>query len=293
MTMQSLPDATLVLAQAEGSMLASMFGPRWADRQKLDSQGRIFLNFDPYCFENILSFFMGKLIEHPDRPAPLPVIKSEAQAQFVALVEYLGIKDFMGLADSQDADATACADYAEVFRFNQTRGMVLSQSLEASATSSDPQGSVSFASPAMQPGTLHYIKCTIISPRSGGYCGGWLFLGITQLVAPQMDAEQHATSFGWSQDRGYAQGTSCAGPPLAPGYKNGDELIIKVDLTQGVRVMSLRSLQDPVVYKVDLHTTCHSPFYFFFSAVKYNIGSGRGVTLQLSAATAEDRHLFE
>ena len=292
--MQSLPDSTLVFAQAEGSMLASMFGARWADRHKLDSQGRVFLNFDPYCFEKILSFLMGKLIEHPDRPAPLPVIKSEAKAQFVALVEYLGIKDCMGLADSHDADTTACADYAERFRFNQTRGMVLSQQgLEASTTSLDPQGSVCFASPAMQPGTLHYIKCTIISARSGGHCGGWLFLGITQLVAPEMDAEQHATSFGWSQDRGYAQGTSCAGPPFAPGYNNGDELIIKVDLTQDVRVMSLRSLQDPVVYKIDLHTICHSPFYFFFSAVKYNIGSGNGVAVQLSAATVEDRHLFD
>ena len=300
MTTQSIAGFMFVVAQVEGSVLASMFGPRWADRQKLDSQGRIFLNFDSYCFEKILSFFMGKLIEHPDRPAPLPVIKPEAKAQFVALVEYLGIKDFMGIENSHDADATAGAGCAEDFHFNQTFGMTLSQEgRRACAVARNGQDSTSFASPAMQRGTLHFIKCCIIKRRSKNRYSDWLFLGITQLCAPRNDAEKDVTSFGWTEDCEYSQGVF-AHPPSTPAYEEGDTLIFKVDMTQDVGVLSMRCLEKSKLYRMEIQTVHKNPFYFFVGAVNFTVASinqatatdAGGVIVQLSATTPEDRQHF-
>ena len=291
-------------------MLASMFGLRWAGRQKLDNQGRIFLNFDPYCFKKILSFFMGKLIEHPGRPAPLPIIRPEAKAQFAALAEYLGIKEFMGIEQSHAADATAGADCSGNFCLDQALGMRLHwhpQGCMASVDGRQLERGVCFASPAMLRGTLQFIKCSIISRKSPGSHGDWLFLGITQLVAPQMDVEQNVTSFGWSLECGYSQGKPVPGPPSAPAFEEGDKLIIKVDMTQAVGVLSLRCLGKSEEYRIDIQTVCSSPFYLFFGAVNFDavalnrrragLPSGpthvQGVTVQVSATTPKDRRDFQ
>ncbi len=200
--------------QAEDSMLAKMFGPRWAGRQKLDNQGRIFLNFDPYCFEQLLSFLMSKLIEHPEQPAPPPVIRPEAQAKFAQLVEYLGMKDFMEGTDQTEAARSAALHVMGDFTFTKTLGMAFSQDgHRADAVGMGGQGNVSIASPAMHYGSMHYIKCSIISCKAGD----WLFLGITQLSQPKKDAESEATSFGWSTGCDFAQGTPVS--PCVPAWQ--------------------------------------------------------------------------
>lgn len=33
-----------------------MFSGRWEDRLERDSEGRVFLDYNPYCFEKILDF---------------------------------------------------------------------------------------------------------------------------------------------------------------------------------------------------------------------------------------------
>ena len=83
--------------QAKGSVLAAKFSGRWECKHQLDEQGYIFVEYDPYCFNKILAFLRSKAIEHPDYPAPTPVIASEHEAQFNQLVSYLGLKDFVGL----------------------------------------------------------------------------------------------------------------------------------------------------------------------------------------------------
>ena len=82
--------------QAKGSVLASKFNGRWEAKHQVDSQGQIFLDYDPYCFKQVLAYLRSKAIERPDRPAPQPVIAPDSQAQYLALLQYLGLEEFMG-----------------------------------------------------------------------------------------------------------------------------------------------------------------------------------------------------
>ena len=148
-------------------MLATWCGPLWADKHKLDSQGRIFLDCDPYCFERMVSLLRCKLIEHPDRPAPQPVIREESQAGFETLVEYLGLGELMTIS---------------TFTFSKVIATKLSD-LGCVAEAID-EDNVAFATPAMQPGTVHYIKCSIIYLKPVA----WMFLGVTQLSEPKKGA---------------------------------------------------------------------------------------------------------
>ncbi|KAL0018874.1 hypothetical protein WJX79_009640 [Trebouxia sp. C0005] len=84
------------LTQAKDSLLASKFNGRWEARHQLDNQGQIFLDYDPYCFKQVLAYLRSKAIERPDRPAPQPIIAPESQAQFNALLQFLGLEVFMG-----------------------------------------------------------------------------------------------------------------------------------------------------------------------------------------------------
>ena len=82
--------------QAKGSVLASKFNGRWEAKHQVDSQGQIFLDYDPYCFKQVLAYLRSKAIERPDRPAPQPIIAPDSQAQYLALQQYLGLEEFMG-----------------------------------------------------------------------------------------------------------------------------------------------------------------------------------------------------
>ena len=272
--------------QAEDSVLAKMFGPRWAGRQKLDNQGRIFLNFDPYCFEQLLSFLMSKLIEHPEQPAPPPVIRPEAQAKFAQLVEYLGMKDFMQGTDQTDAAESAPLHVMDDFTFTKTVGMTFSQDgHRADAVGMGGQGNVSIASPAMHYGSMHYIKCCISCKA-----GEWLFLGITQLSQPRKDSEREATSFGWSTCCDFAQGKqvsheSLDQSPFAPAWQQGDEAIFQVDLTHGEAMLSMWCKR---IFRINISNVAKVPFYFQFGAAN----TDSQVSVVLSATTSADRQHF-
>lgn len=266
--------------QAEDSLLAKMFGPRWAGRQKLDNQGRIFLNYDPYCFEQLLSFLMSKLIEHPEQPTPLPVIKAEAQAKFAQLVGYLGVKEFLEGTGRPDAAGSAALHVMVDFTFTKTLGMAISQDgHRADAAGLGGQENVSFASPAMHDGSVQYIKCSIVSCKARE----WLFLGITQLSEPEKDAEREATSWGWSTLSEFAQGESMS--EYVPAWQQGDEAIFKIDLTSGERVLFMWCRR---LFRINIRNVAKAPFYFHFGAAN----KASTVSVSLCATTAADRQHF-
>lgn len=249
-----------LMLQVPGSMLATWFGPLWADKHKLDSQGRIFLNCDPYCFEKILSFLRCKLIEHPDRPAPQPVVRGESQGDFETLVEYLGLDELM-------TNTT--------FTFSKVIAAALTESgCMAEAIDKD---SVSFAAPAMQPGSVHYLKCNIIFHNPIA----WMFMGVTQLSEPTKDAEVEASSFGWSTSRQYHAGKWDVTP--VPGWQTGDEVIFKVDLSVGM--LSVWSSRQSCVFQVGMSSVIRAPVSFYFGGV-------RGSKVRLSPACMQDRLHF-
>ena len=84
------------VVQAEDSLLAIKFSGRWEDNHMLDSDGRIFLDWDPNCFRHILSFMRAKAIQHPDYPTQQPIIPTDMQAPFRALVRFLSMEGYMG-----------------------------------------------------------------------------------------------------------------------------------------------------------------------------------------------------
>ena len=137
--------------------------------------------------------------------------------------------------------------------------------------------SVSFASPAMQPGAIYYIKCSIVFHNPAG----WMFLGVTQLSEPRKDAEVEASSHGWSTASQY-----CAGKHAVtsfPGWQTGDEVIFKVDLSADM--LSVRSSQQSSVFHLGLSDVVHAPFSFHF-------GGAKGSKVRLLAADMQDRLHF-
>ncbi|DBA75868.1 hypothetical protein WJX77_008075 [Trebouxia sp. C0004] len=150
------------LTQAKDSLLASKFNGRWEARHQLDNQGQIFLDYDPYCFKQVLAYLRSKAIERPDRPAPQPVIAPESQAQFYALLQFLGLEEFMGRHFFFDKCSTGASmtDIRTVLQKHTAAGIDESCLL----------------APAMPYGKVYHIKCHIES-----YDGQGLFFGLTHL----------------------------------------------------------------------------------------------------------------
>merc|ERR1712113_1342296 len=78
---------TLVQA-GEGSMLAAMFSGNWDKGHKRDSQGRVFIDANPSCFDMLLTVLRLKGIDAPDRGTPVPKVAEDRKAEFEALVKY-------------------------------------------------------------------------------------------------------------------------------------------------------------------------------------------------------------
>jgi len=75
-------------------MLAILFSGSWEEGQPRDSQGRPFLDVDPYIFGKILSYLRQKRIEGPESLAPMPVVDADKQAEFRAVANYYGLAEW-------------------------------------------------------------------------------------------------------------------------------------------------------------------------------------------------------
>lgn len=267
---QRMSTRRAVLVQAPRSMLAICFGPTWARHHKLDFQGHIVLDCEPYCFQQILSFLTHKLCEQPDKPAPQPIIQQESKADFEALVDYLQLKEYMALT---------VAD----FYFAKAAGMSLTQGGHVAKACGFAKACM--AAPSMQPGRLYYIKCCISQLMRNA----WIFLGVTQLSEPKTNVELDVTSFGWSSFSQYSAGnwrTADAESCFAARWQEGDVVVFKVDFMEDVGVLSAWCARFPHLLSTKLSSTAKNPYFFHFGAACTG-------TVQLLAATQEDREHFQ
>ena len=251
-------------------MLAICFGSTWAGHHKVDEQGHTVLDLDPYCFEQILSFLTCKIGEQPSTPAPHPIIQPESEADYEMLVDYLQLKEYMALT---------VADFC----FNKTIGMSLTKGGHVAEASG--RENACFAAPAMQSGCLYYIKCCISRLRPKA----WIFLGVTQLSEPKRNVETDASSYGWSTFSQYCAGnwrSNDETSDFAPEWKEGDEVVCKVDMIRDIGVLSAWCARFPHPLSVSLRSTSRDPFFF-------HVGAAREGTVQLLAATKTDREHFE
>ncbi|KAL0035277.1 hypothetical protein WJX79_009892 [Trebouxia sp. C0005] len=85
------------LTQAKGSSLAARFSGRWKQSLDRDAQGRVCLDFDPYCFQIILTYLRARCMDSTlGRITPSPAVTLEKEHEYQGLIKYLGLEDYMG-----------------------------------------------------------------------------------------------------------------------------------------------------------------------------------------------------
>ena len=201
--------------QAKGSLLAFKFNGRWEQKHQTDNRDQIFLDYDPYCFKQVLAYLRSKAIERPDRPAPQPTIAPECQAQFNALLQFLGLEEFLGRHFYFDkcSAGSSMTDIRTVLQKHSTAGIDESCLL----------------APAMQVGKVHHVKCSL-----DAYDGQGVFFGLTQSqdLSPQTQALA-----GWS--------TTDSGSSILKhgdwhqksewtGFQQGDVIMFRIDLVSSM-----------------------------------------------------------
>lgn len=88
------------LTQVEGSHLAVMFSGRWEDCLDHDSNGRIFLDFDPYSFQQVLTTLRCRPFDLASSVAPPEaIITPDKLHAYKCLVDYLGLEGVCGIED--------------------------------------------------------------------------------------------------------------------------------------------------------------------------------------------------
>lgn len=88
----TLPRSTL--CAIEGSNLSQMFSDKFIPNIPRDSEGRLYIDFNPQCFSIIVDYLRNRKLR-PD--APVPVIPSAHQESMELLAEALKLKPFMSV----------------------------------------------------------------------------------------------------------------------------------------------------------------------------------------------------
>lgn len=246
-------------------MLALMFGPRHAASLNRDSHGHIFLDFDPDSFVQILSYLRS--IEHPDRPAPAPVVQPGSQSTFTNLVYYLGLEDFVGL-----------------IRFDKASAISMNISKDGHAAKgciTKHVDSQCFAAPAMQRGAVYYLRCTIshFTPSSQ------MYMGIAQPSESTATSRKYTTSSGWNSTHTIRRGYENDSPP--PGWCSGDELVFKFDLADDKGLLSVWSNKSQQLHHIKLSCDCDAekPYFFHFATTQHN-------AIRLEPTSEQDQQVF-
>ncbi len=90
--------------QAKGSSLAARFSGRWEQCLDRDAQGRVFLDFDPYCFQIVLTYLRARWMDNTlGRITPSPSMTGEKEYKYQGLIKYLGLEDYMGYSQARFA----------------------------------------------------------------------------------------------------------------------------------------------------------------------------------------------
>lgn len=208
-----------------------MFDGSSEAKHQLDSQGRIFLDYDPYCFKQILTYLRSKAIEGTDSPAIHPTIAPASQAQFDSLLQFLGLEAHMG----RHFYFVKCSTGASM---TDLRSVLQKHTVAGS-------DETCLLAPAMQAGQVYHVKYHVES-----YDGQGLFIGLTQSadLSPQAPALAGWSSTGtghsvlkhgdWQQKAYWT------------GFVEGDKVLFKADLGSGMLHMHCPRL--PRAFSVSL-----------------------------------------
>ena len=180
-----------------------MFSGRWEQSLDHDSHGRIFLDFEPYCFKQILTSLRCRRLQMgQEEKVSAPVVEQGMQQPYACLVEYLGLKDVLGqCVSTHDAKTCDGLNFALASKhFLVHKAMVEGQWTERAEVQLDAfysgrcpprHAAWVMAGPNMRPGQVYYLKMQCKRKPS--------FIGIAKDGQCQQDCPS-ATAFGWSHD---------------------------------------------------------------------------------------------
>jgi len=81
------------LTQLEGTPLAALFSGRWENQFLRDTNGRIFLDVNPSCFQSIVDYLNELKISPPDDPPDPPVVEKDDEVFLRRLLTMFGIQE--------------------------------------------------------------------------------------------------------------------------------------------------------------------------------------------------------
>ncbi len=194
-----------------------------------DDQGRIFLDFDPYCFQQILFYLRSCTNRSSARDTvALPNIDPDKQEAFRDLVKFLLLEDFMGISSSMSCAAlkfTSAHSEARISNEGQTASIIAGSEGPRSILVGPMTSKVCF------------MKCKINCLKA------WGFIGIADNINVQGDTNYSLPiSYGWGRtNQHYSKGSWVQGASPVVSWSNGDWVLIKVDFL--ARRLSMRSTQ--------------------------------------------------
>ena len=259
--------------QIEGSLLASMFSGRWEQSLDHDSQGRIFLDFEPYCFQQILtSLRCRQLRAEVEEKTAAPPVEPATEDAYNCLVDYLGLGEALGPCLSAESTTPS-----EGLRMAHTSNHVLVQR----AMVDGQWAEMATFSPEFGPDT-HHSPFVMVGPRM--ISGQVYFLKISSTqplaflgIAKEGDCSHNVpkdTGYGWSYSQNtYAMPHCCwSGGQSKPvptltvgGFRH---VIIQVDLITGHLIcISLSAPQTGYKTKVPMSSAAHQSYMFRFNCL--------------------------
>lgn len=228
-------------------MLAAMFSDCWIGSHKRDQTGRIFLDYNPQCFERLLRCLRSMAINPSLHHTMQPSIDKEHRADWYILLAYLGMLECMGLHAVEDMRFTTSLE-ANI----DTDGRLM----EANPFK---EGQCRVA-PSMCMGQVHYIKLKILT-------SAWIVLEVDQFAASGGE-DTRDTCSGWSSgchDIASHQAHWRGGRRSLSEHvhrQSGDNVVMKVDLVMKTISLWSRSCPCPCVLPLNC-TDLESPFTLF------------------------------
>mmetsp|Transcript_13709 Transcript_13709/g.17860 ORF Transcript_13709/g.17860 Transcript_13709/m.17860 type:complete len:357 (+) Transcript_13709:31-1101(+) len=239
------------LCLCKGSMLASMFSGRWEESlPKHDEDERIFLDYDPDCFKEILNQLRTMRITQCDIfPIPTDFQSSQQRQRFFTLAKYLGVIPYPKHPAFEPA--------AQVEFVNEGKTQILRHT-------SGRNGWEFFQTPPLEfVGNQPIFWKTSIKVLDGT---NYIFLGIISTVSNDPENSiRSLTSYGWSCTTAYSNGNA-NGDMYWGGWIAGDEAVFSLDPNAGRLEMRHKRLSRSFCIEVGsapeagwrLHVNLHS-----------------------------------
>ena len=149
--------------QAPESYLATTLTSNWEDTLVQDAYGRIFLDFDPYCFQQIVAYLRQRAID--TEPVPYPAVQPNKQHMFNKLVQYLCLEEYMRKPQEphESRRMKFTASHPEI--------ALQLEGYHAVSTAVQPGYRCAVIGNLMPPNTNLILECEVT-------CADWLFIGI-------------------------------------------------------------------------------------------------------------------